>query len=225
MAWETNYCTPRLASPGLTVNPLLNSAGGCYAAPDGGPTMYLSAYDIANSRRSNIRPAGSMSGMYAVRRATTGALFNAPMVGTSMRGLGTLGDIAQDMCNANTQRDMAIGTAIGGALLDIGRSVVTVAGQNAAPGDNTWRDVGTALTTGQNVATGLQQGYRALCDAVGTGNTPATIPNLAAYQQLGTPAARAAAAVRPAAGLSTGAKVAIGVGGAGALAALAFFLL
>jgi hypothetical protein len=188
--------------------------------------MYLSAYDLANSRRSNIRPSqGSMSGMYAVRRATTGALFNAPMVGTSMRGLGTLGDIASDMCNEGTRRDMAIGFAVGGAVADIGRSIVTAAGQSAHPGDNTWSDVGTALTTVQNVGVGVQQGYRSLCDAVGTGNTPATIPNLAAYQQFGagSPASRVATEARP--GLSTGAKVAIGVGGAGALAALAFFLL
>jgi len=225
MAWMTDFCTPRLASPGLTVNPLLNSAGGCYTAPDGGPTMYLSAYDLANSRRSNIRPAASMSGVIAVRRATTGALFNAPMVGTTMRGLGTLGDIASDMCNEGTQRDVSIGFAVGGAIAQIGSSIVAAAGQSAPPGDNTWRDVGTALRTTQNVGIGVQQGYRALCDAVGTGNTPAPAPDFSRYTSTstGSPAARTAAAVRP--GLSTGAKVAIGVGGAGLLAAAAFFLL
>ena len=115
MPWLTNYCTPRLASPGLTVNPLLNSAGGCYTAPDGGPTVYLSAYDLANSRRSKSRAAvGSTYGANAVNRATMGALFNAPVVGPAVSGrsFGSLGDIVGDMCQQGTRSDVNLGLSI-----------------------------------------------------------------------------------------------------------------
>ena len=224
MPW--NYCTNRFASPDLAKNALLNSAGGCYTAPDGGPTMYLSAYDLANSRRSNTKPvAGSTEGAAVVHRATMGALFNAPMVGpdVSRRTFGTLGDIASDMCSAGTQRDVGIGLAIGGALANVAGSLAQVAQQNSAPGDNTWRDVGRGASTAGGIASSLNQSYAQLCRA--TGGQQAQ-PDLSRY----TPGAMGGNPYRPSAAtaarppMSTGAKVGIGVGvGLAALAAFSFF--
>jgi hypothetical protein len=225
MPW--NYCTNRFASPDLAKNPLLNSAGGCYTAPDGGPTMYLSAYDLANSRRSNTKPSvGSTTGAAMVHRATMGALFNAPMIGpaVSRRSFGTLGDIASDMCSAGTQRDVGIGLAVGGALAQVGGAIAQVGMQNSAPGDNTWADVNRGIGTAGGIASGLAQGYRQLCAA--TGGQQQAQPDLSRY----TPGAMGGNPYRPSAGtaarppMSTGAKVGIGVGvGLAALAAFSFF--
>jgi len=223
MPW--NYCTNRFASPDLTTNPLLNSAGGCYTAPDGGPTMYLSAYDLANSRRSNTKPSvGSTTGAAMVHRATMGALFNAPMIGpaVSRRSFGTLGDIASDMCSAGTQRDVNIGLAIGGALANVAGSLATVAQQNSAPGDNTWRDVRTGISTAGGIASSLNQSYAQLCRA--TGGQQQTQPDFSRYTPGAGAGAGAGGGPVARAPMSTGAKVGIGVGvGLAALAAFSFF--
>jgi hypothetical protein len=223
MPW--NYCTNRFASPDLAKNALLNSAGGCYTAPDGGPTMYLSAYDLANSRRSNTKPlAGSTEGAAVVHRATMGALFNAPMVGpeVSRRTFGTLGDIASDMCSAGTQRDVGIGLAIGGALANAAGAITSVAQQNSAPGDNTWADVNRGLSTAGGIASSLNQSYAQLCRATGGQQAQPDLSRYTPGAMGGNPYRPGGAAARPP--MSTGAKVGIGVGvGLAALAAFSFF--
>jgi hypothetical protein len=223
MPW--NYCTNRFASPDLAKNPLLNSAGGCYTAPDGGPTMYLSAYDIANSRRSNINPSvGSTSGAAMVHRATMGALFNAPMVGpdVSRRSFGTLGDIASDMCSAGTQRDVRTATSAINFAVQTADQAIRAACTSPTPGDNTCRDLQQAFTTGRSIYDGAQGAYRNLCSA--TGGTPAApaASTASLYAQPSVGAGAGAAAPRPP--MSTGAKVGIGVGvGLAAMAAFSFF--
>lgn len=101
----TQYCFPRIASPGLTQNPLLNSRGGCYTAPDGGPSMYLS---VPTPRAA----AAARSGEAIVARARLSALRGAPMVGaslgrgsyagylTGLRGLSALGTTTDTQTNS-----------------------------------------------------------------------------------------------------------------------------